>query len=306
MSTASNPSNVPAPAWTLTTPFHKAPYPAISPSRLELSQAGKTVLITGGNAGIGYAIATAFLEASAAKVIITGRREGATRDAAASLTAAAANPGGKAVGVVCDVGDALAIDALWKGFEKEGTGVDVLVLNAVKVADAKPLLESGLGDVWSAFDVNVRAQLQMVERFYKQKQEGRVPKNLVNVSTFAIHDHLVAADRPAYGLTKSAAALALQLIAQDTSPETMQIVSMNPGAVLTEAAKGAGYDEESFAWNSPDLPGRFAVWCASPEAAFLHGRFIWCEWDVDEIKSGEIRKRIEEDPFYLKVGVRGL
>lgn len=30
----------------------------------------------------------------------------------------------------------------------------------------------------------------------------------------------------------------------------MQIVSMNPGAVLTAAAKIVGYDEDSFDWNS--------------------------------------------------------
>ncbi len=55
-----------------------------------------------------------------------------------------------------------------------------------------------------------------------------------------------------------------------------------------------------------DLPGHFAVWAASPEARFLHGRFVWTEWDVDELKSGEPRKKIDEDPSYLKVGVKGL
>ena len=31
------------------------------------------------------------------------------------------------------------------------------------------------------------------------------------------------------------------------------------------------------------LPGNFAVWLASPEAKFLSGRFVWAEWDVDEL-----------------------
>jgi hypothetical protein len=55
-----------------------------------------------------------------------------------------------------------------------------------------------------------------------------------------------------------------------------------------------------------ELPGQFAVWLASPEARFLHGRFVWTEWDVDELKNGPLRKRIEEDPWFLKVGVKGL
>lgn len=55
-----------------------------------------------------------------------------------------------------------------------------------------------------------------------------------------------------------------------------------------------------------NLAGQFAVWAASAEARFLHGRFVWCNWDVDELKTGEIRKRIDEDNSYLKVGVLGL
>lgn len=55
-----------------------------------------------------------------------------------------------------------------------------------------------------------------------------------------------------------------------------------------------------------DLPGQFAVWAASNEAAFLHGRFVWANWDVDELRSGEIGKQIQEDEHFLKMGVEGL
>lgn len=48
------------------------------------------------------------------------------------------------------------------------------------------------------------------------------------------------------------------------------------------------------------------MWAASPEAAFLHGRFVWANWDIDELRSGDVRKRIDEDPYYLKIGVKGL
>ncbi|KAH6674227.1 hypothetical protein B0J14DRAFT_699935 [Halenospora varia] len=33
-----------------------------------------------------------------------------------------------------------------------------------------------------------------------------------------------------------------------------------------------------------DLPGYFAVWLASPEAKFLKGKFVWANWDVDELR----------------------
>lgn len=239
-------------AWNFTESFHKTPYPTISPSRPELSQTGKTVLITGGNAGIGYAIAEAFLQASARKVIITGRREKATKEAATHL--GSQYPNAEAIGLVCDMSHPKSVDELWSLLEKEGTTIDVLVLNAVKVPNTKPLLENGIEATWEDFDANVRAQLQMAVRFNEQSGETVTgPRVLINVSTFAIHDHKISGNRPAYGLTKSAAALAMQLIAQDTAPEKMQVVNFNPGGVLTQSAKEAGFTEESYPWNSRKL-----------------------------------------------------
>jgi hypothetical protein len=34
-----------------------------------------------------------------------------------------------------------------------------------------------------------------------------------------------------------------------------------------------------------ELPGDFLVWMASPEAAFLKGRTVAANWDVDELKA---------------------
>jgi hypothetical protein len=70
------------------------------------------------------------------------------------------------------------------------------------------------------------------------------------VSTYAIHDWQVAANKPGYGLTKSSAALAMQLISQDVLADDMQVVNMNPGGVLTDSAKRAGYTQDSYPWNS--------------------------------------------------------
>ena len=34
-----------------------------------------------------------------------------------------------------------------------------------------------------------------------------------------------------------------------------------------------------------NLPASFMVWAASKEAKFLNGRFVWANWDVDELKA---------------------
>lgn len=33
------------------------------------------------------------------------------------------------------------------------------------------------------------------------------------------------------------------------------------------------------------LPASFNLWLATPEARFLKGKFLWCNWDIDELKS---------------------
>lgn len=51
------------------------------------------------------------------------------------------------------------------------------------------------------------------------------------------------------------------------------------------------------------LPAHFHVWLASPEAEFLKGRFVWVNWDVDELKShaNEIK-----ESMLLKVVLNGV
>lgn len=48
-----------------------------------------------------------------------------------------------------------------------------------------------------------------------------------------------------------------------------------------------------------------AVWSASREAEHLHGRFVWANWDVDEVKA-VLGKQIAAEPNFLKVGIEGL
>ena len=45
------------------------------------------------------------------------------------------------------------------------------------------------------------------------------------------------------------------------------------------------------------LPGDMSVWLASQEAEFLDGRYIWSQWDVDELIS--MKEKITADPSIL-------
>ncbi|ETS87530.1 hypothetical protein PFICI_01358 [Pestalotiopsis fici W106-1] len=288
---------------------HKKPYGEVSPTRPELSQAGRTVLITGGNSGIGYAAALAFGQAGASRVIITGRRAEATTEAAAMLSSQVSSDGNnntQFIGVTNDIADPAAIESLWNDLEARSISVDVLVLNAARFSEAQGLLERGIEAVWGDYNVNVRAQLHMAEKFYKQRAvatTGKTQKFLVMVSSAAIHLWAANDPYPSYGLTKNAGSLAMQLIAREADPEQMQIVSYHPGAVFTDAAKRAGAKEDTLDYTDVNLSGQFAVWAASKQANFLHGRYVWAEWDVNELKN--LRERLEKDDNLLRIGVHG-
>jgi NAD(P)-dependent dehydrogenase (short-subunit alcohol dehydrogenase family) len=232
----------------VTRTVHRTSYPAIDPSRPELSHSGRTVLITGGSEGIGLAIAEAFIKASAATVIITGRRQEAIDEAVAALTKLAKNGVvTKIIGKKSDAADPQAIDALWDDLAGDSVSVDVLVLNAAKFATYKPLLELGIDNVWKSFEVNVRGVLHFAERFHKQPvgDGGPRPKALINISTAAIHIASstyspMVASGPDYPLTKGAGTLALQFVAQDTDPAEFQIVTYHPGFIYTASWERAG------------------------------------------------------------------
>lgn len=51
------------------------------------------------------------------------------------------------------------------------------------------------------------------------------------------------------------------------------------------------------------LPAHFNVWIASPEAEFLKGKFVWANWDVDELKA--LAKEVKES-MLLKIYLNGV
>jgi len=99
---------------------------------------GKTAIITGGNGGIGLAIAEALLAANCA-VSIWGRNPGKTAQAADHLR----GKGGRVHSMVCDVTDAAAVGVAFDATVAEFKRIDGCFINAGM---------GGGGIVWSGRD----------------------------------------------------------------------------------------------------------------------------------------------------------
>lgn len=51
------------------------------------------------------------------------------------------------------------------------------------------------------------------------------------------------------------------------------------------------------------LPAQFNVWISSPEATFLKGKFVWANWDVDELK--DLAQEVQES-MLLRIHLSGV
>ena len=142
--------------------IYTGPYDAISAAQADHSQVGRTVLITGGSKGIGFAIARAFAIAGAARIILVARGGAALNSAVSRLVSefqATVLP------ITCDLGDPANIETLWAELNDRQIVVDVLVLNAARVQEKESSMHSlGWQQTWRLFETNVRGNMILVEK----------------------------------------------------------------------------------------------------------------------------------------------
>lgn len=151
---------------------HSDPYPAISPSRPELSQVGQTVLITGGAQGVGYSISKAFAQAGASTIVIASRRVETIKAAISKIKEEVPAFSGQLIAHTCDVSDLASIGQLWNLLKQEGTVVDVLVINAADTRSVGRLVDTDLQQIWGEFNANVRGTIDLAQRFFTQNKNS--------------------------------------------------------------------------------------------------------------------------------------
>ncbi|KAI9692017.1 MAG: hypothetical protein M1820_009592 [Bogoriella megaspora] len=277
--------------------YHKTPYSAIAPTLPSLSCSGKSVLVTGGGTGIGLAITRAFAAAHASTVVLTGRRANVIDAAKDSLSKEF--PSTKFLTFAFSTGDRDGVDNLFTKLRAEIGELDVLVLNAGYGPSVGPGLAVGDKDVQTCFDTNFFGNWNMVQAYLQPSSGPKKQKNIIDVSTAAAH--YTFPFTAVYGASKASWGILLGRLAVENSAEDVRIHSYHPGTIFTDLAKNAGLKEDMMSWDSVDLPGHFAVWLASKEAEFLHGRFVWAHWDVEELKG--LKGRVENEPLFLRFGL---
>lgn len=162
---------------SFTKTYHRTTYSSISPSSPKLTQACRTVLIVGASSGIGFSIASAFIQAQASCIILLGRSAERLEAAVADLKASH-NTKTELIPRQCDVSSKESMDNLWKELEERDTAVHVMVLNAAHTGATKDV-EEGV----SVFETNICANLRALDAFAKQgPKKGKVCSVALTIS----------------------------------------------------------------------------------------------------------------------------
>lgn len=210
---------------------------------------GKTVLITGGNSGIGLATARLML-AKGARVAITGRDQ-------AKLDGAVAELGGDVLGIQADVNDLSGIEAVVKAISERFETLDVVFANA-GISGPTPLGNTTL----EAFEAIVRTNLTSV--FFTV--QGVLPLLREGSSVIlngSVMRELGSPGSAAYSATKGAITSMAKVFASELAPKGIRVNTVIPGATRTPiwsrgARAGSTVDAIEKAM-SPRIPmGRFA------------------------------------------------
>lgn len=234
--------------------------------------AGRAALVTGGNRGLGKAMAEALARAGA-NVILVARDATKLEEAAGEIRAA----GGAASVYPADVADEAQVEALRDAIVRDYGRLDILINNA-GMNLRKPLVEFTLEEWRRVIDTNLTSVFLMCRAFVPLMR-GRGYGRIINIGSTM--SRVSIAGRAAYSSSKAAILGLTRALALELAPEAITVNAMCPGPFATELNTALLADPERAAWFLSRTPvgrwgiveevGEMAVYLCSEKSGFVTG-----------------------------------
>lgn len=239
---------------------------------------GRTALITGGNSGIGEAMARALAQAGA-RVLLVARREAALADVAARLHA----EGLDAQTFACDLADAAALARAAARARDLAGHVDVLV-NAAGMNARQPFMAVTAAAFHEHLAIHLAAPFLLTQQFapaMKAKGWGRI----INVAS--LQSQRAFANSAPYGAAKGGIVQLTRAIAQEWSPHGITCNAIGPGffptpltaPVFADAGRAAAMAAQTAIGRNgrlEDLHGA-TIFLASDASAYITGQTLFVD-----------------------------
>ncbi|KAI1169724.1 hypothetical protein F4777DRAFT_572097 [Nemania sp. FL0916] len=247
--------------------------------------AGKRVLITGGNKGIGLGIALAYARAGASHIAITSRNPidedilSQIRAAAPStLTTTAPDVLALRMDVTSPSSVQLAASTLKSHFNNR---LDIVISNAGFLARYDRLLESDDEEWWRSFEVNLRGGYLVAKAFVPVLlgTQGGDRTFISMSSTGALHFHPGGSS---YQISKFALLRLVEFLLAEYKDQGLLAYSIHPGGVATDLSDRLPESTKSWLVCTPALGGDTIAFLTSERQEWLAGRYLSAMWDMDE------------------------
>jgi 3-oxoacyl-[acyl-carrier protein] reductase len=219
------------------------------------------VLVTGGNRGIGLAIAEAFAKRGD-RVAVTHRGSGGPADA---------------LGVVCDVTDPAAVDAAFTAVEAELGPVEVLVANA-GITDDTLLMRMSEEQFGRVLDTNLTGAWRCARRAATKMVRGRWGRMIFISSVVGL---LGSPGQVNYAASKAGLIGIARSITRELGSRNVTANVVAPGYINTEMTTALPAERQA-EYRKAIPAGRFA------EPAEVAGVVTWLAGDAAGYVSGAI------------------
>ncbi|HUH08556.1 MAG TPA: SDR family oxidoreductase [Egibacteraceae bacterium] len=250
---------------------------------MDLQLQGKVAVVTGGNAGIGLAVARG-LAGEGAHVVLCGRDEARS---AAEAERIRADFDVEALPVKCDVTEPGDLEAAAKAVEESFGGADILFNNAGE-GTSETIMDAGDSRWQYYWDLHLMAAVRM-SRALIPGMRARGGGAIVNNASICARQPLH--HEPIYNVTKAALVMLTKCLAHEVIGDGIRVNCINPGLIQTagwvdwakaaEADGGPPWQSQLDAIAVRDTPiGRFAspeelahfiVFLCSPRASYSVG-----------------------------------